>query len=75
MTNENIVNLSDVRFPVGSRAWHKELHVCYVVESFGALRRVKSLALGKEDRVWTFGYVHVMNLQEILNVDKRDPVC
>jgi hypothetical protein len=75
MTDDNIVNLSDARFPVGSKAWHKELHVCFVVESFGALRKIKSVALGREDIVWIFECVHVMDLQKILSVDKRGPVC
>ena len=63
----NIIDLASVRFPVGSKAWHHIFHVCYIVESRGNQRKIKSLRLGSDASIWDYAVVHVNELQKMQN--------
>ena len=61
----NIIDWASVRFPVGSKAWHHTLRICYIVESMGIHRKIKSLRLGTDETIWDYATVHVNELQRM----------
>ena len=63
----NVIDLASVRFPVGSKAWHPIFHVCYIVESMGSQRIIKSLRQGIDAFIWDHAAVHVSELKKMTN--------
>ncbi|MEO8402736.1 MAG: hypothetical protein ABI597_13275 [Gammaproteobacteria bacterium] len=61
----NVIELNTKRFSVGTKAWHTQYHVCYILESIGDQRKIKAIKRGSEAIIWEYASVHVNDLKKL----------
>ncbi len=65
MNSINIINLTDFKFPAGSKAWHDEYRVCTIIEILGEKRRIRVLRRGIKEMVFDTKIVLLSELKKL----------
>lgn len=64
-TQNNIIDLSLIRFPAGSKAWHPQYRICYVVKANGSQRSIRWVRHGSNEFKWDYADVDVNELKTV----------